>query len=72
MKEKSFNNIEKKLNSNKELITGCTNYYNENVNYYNKLYNSFPSNIIAKLFKYKEKDYLDDDKEEPLKILNEE
>ncbi len=44
-------------------------YYNDNVNLFNKLINSFPSNIIAKIKRYKEKDLYSNKKEEIFEIL---
>lgn len=44
-------------------------YYNDNVNIYNKLLKSFPSNIIAKTKKYKTKEVYSSEKEEIFEIL---
>ena len=44
-------------------------YYNDNVNIYNKLLKSFPSNIIAMTKKYKIKDIYSSEKEEIFEIL---
>ena len=60
---------------NKELLTvninvnGCKKYYNDNLLIYNHLINSFPSNIISKIFKFKEKDFLNEDIKNDFKIL---
>ena len=65
------------ININKELlevnisINGSKKYYNDNLIIYNQLVNSFPSKIIALLFRYKEKDFLDEEIKEELKILEE-
>ena len=47
-------------------------YYNDNLINYNHLVNSFPSKVISKIFKYKEKDFLDEEVKDELKILGEE
>lgn len=44
-------------------------YYNDNVEEYNKLLKKFPSNIIAKLKGYKEKELYTNKKEEMFEIL---
>ena len=50
-------------------IKGLKKYYNNTVGNYNKRIHKFPSNIIAKMYKYKEKDqYLEEDKK--LKVLD--
>ena len=63
------------ININKELvdvdinINGGKKYYNDNLTIYNHLCNSFPSIIVAKIKHYKEKEYLDEETKEELKIL---
>ena len=44
-------------------------YYNENVTIYNSYIKSFPSNVICFIFKYKEKDFYSEEKEEVFDIL---
>ncbi len=44
-------------------------YYNDNVVTYNNLIKCFPSNIIAKICKYKFKDFYSNEKEEIFEIL---
>ena len=44
-------------------------YYNDNVTIYNKLIKCFPSNLVAKICKYKIKDFYSDEKEEIFEIL---
>lgn len=44
-------------------------YYNDNVVILNKLIACFPSNIVAKIKKYKHKDFYSDEKEEIFEIL---
>ena len=43
---------------NDELIT-LRNYYNANITNYNKMIKKFPTNIVAKIKKYKEKPFYD-------------
>ena len=71
LKNESVININKELNEINITINGGKKYYNDNLIYYNHLCNAFPSNIIAKIKKYKEKDFLDDEIKEELKILDE-
>ena len=44
-------------------------YYNDNVNLFNKLLESFPSSIIAKFKRFKHKDIYSNEKEEIFEIL---
>ncbi len=44
-------------------------YYNDNASLYNKLLDSFPSNIVAKIKRYKEKELYSNQKEEMFEIL---
>lgn len=71
LKNESVININKELNEINITINGGKKYYNDNLIYYNHLCNAFPSNIIAKMKKYEEKDFLDDEIKEELKILDE-
>ena len=66
------------ININKELlevdinINGGKKYYNDNLIIYNHLCNAFPSLLVAKIMRYKEKEFLDCETKEELKILDEE
>ena len=71
LKDESIIKVNKELNEINITINGGKKYYNDNLVYYNHLCNAFPSNIIAKIKKYKEKDFLDDEIKEELKILDE-
>ena len=71
LKNESIININKELSDINITINGGKKYYNDNLVLYNHLCNAFPSNIIAKIKKYKEKDFLDDEIKEELKILDE-
>ena len=70
LKKDSINNINKELNEINIVINGSKKYYNDNAIIYNHLCHKFPSMIVAKIFKYKDKDFQDNIEEEELKILN--
>lgn len=55
-------------NNNVECMA-AEKYYNDNVVIFNRLVNCFPSNIIAKFKKYKNKDFYSNEKEEIFEIL---
>lgn len=44
-------------------------YYNDNVNLYNKLLDTFPSSVVAKLKRFKHKEIYSNEKEEIFEIL---
>ena len=71
LKNEAVININKELNEINIVINGGKKYYNDNLILYNHLCNAFPSNIIAKIKHYKEKDFLDGETKEELKILDE-
>ena len=70
-KNESIININKELNESNININGGKKYYNDNLIIYNHLCNAFPSTIIAKTKKYKEKGYLYEEIKEELKLLDE-
>ncbi len=72
LKNESIININKELSEINITINGGKKYYNDNLVLYNHLCNAFPSNLIAKIKKYKNKEFLDDEIKEELKILDEE
>ena len=51
--------IEGSLNESEHEITALRKYYNDTITTYNKLVRKFPSNLVAKISKYKEKTYYD-------------
>lgn len=55
----SFIKIDENLNNSEHEIIALRNYYNSIISIYNKLVKKFPTNIIAILFKFKEKAYYD-------------
>jgi len=72
-KDIKFDNKELKVfddlsNVNNDSVAAIR-YYNDNVVVFNKLISCFPSNIIAKLKRYKRKDFYSNDKEEIFEIL---
>lgn len=71
LKDETIININKELLEVNISINGSKKYYNDNLIIYNQLVNSFPSKTIAKLFRYKEKEFLDEEIKEELKILEE-
>lgn len=71
LKNEAIININKELSEANININGGKKYYNDNLVIYNHLCNAFPSNIIAKLKRYKEKEFLDSETKEELKILEE-
>lgn len=71
LKNETVLNIEKELMDVNIKINGRKKYYNDNLVIYNHLCKAFPSNIVGKIFKYHEKEFIDNDTEEQLKILEE-
>ena len=72
LKKDNIKKINKELKSLNISLKGCIKYYNDNIDKNNQLCKSFPSSIISKIFKYKEKEYIENNIVEELKILNEE
>lgn len=70
-KSETLVSIVEEINSNEEAITGCIKYYNDNVVVFNKLVVSFPSNVVAFLWRYKRKEFYNNEKREIYEILNE-
>ena len=70
LKNETIININKELSDINININGGKKYYNDNLTIYNHLCTAFPSIIIAKIKKYKEKEYLDSEIKEELKILD--
>ena len=71
LKNETIINIYKELDKINISINGGKKYYNDNLIVYNHLCTSFPSMIISKIMHYKEKEYLDEEIKEELKILDE-
>ena len=74
---KKLSEIEALKNINEDLVdidndlTAAKKYYNDTVVLHNHLVQSFPSNIVAKLFGYQKKDFFKEEKIETLEILKE-
>ena len=71
MKNNNFIKIINELQETNLNLHGCKKYYNDNIVKYNNLCKKFPSKLISKLFKYREKEFLEDGNNYKLKILNE-
>ena len=56
---KDLKAISKKIEQYDELLEVNRDYYNKNIAEYNKLVTLFPTNIVAKICKYKEKLFFD-------------
>ncbi len=55
----SFIKINDSLEESETEIIALRKYYNDSITEYNKLVKKFPSNVVAKISKYKEKNYYD-------------
>lgn len=69
-KSEALVSIIDELNSNEEAILGSTKFYNDNVVIFNQLVGSFPSNLVALLWRYKRKEFYNNEKKEMYEILN--
>ena len=56
---KEFNSDLKEINAINETLTSCKNYYNKNTTELNQIIRKFPSNIVAKIHRYKIKPFFD-------------
>lgn len=59
VKMENFNNMDFILKENEAELDGYTSYYNDNISKFNRLVRMFPSNIIAKISRFKEKTFYD-------------
>jgi LemA protein len=59
VKLEDFIDIDFALKENEAELDGYTSYYNDSISKFNKLVRMFPSNIIAKISHYKEKNFYD-------------
>ena len=55
----SFSKINSSLNQSENEIIALRKYYNDIITEYDTLVKKFPSNLVAKISKYKEKNYYD-------------
>jgi len=70
-KSEALVSILEELGDNEDMIVGSINYYNDSVVNFNKLVMSFPAKIVAFLFRYKKKEFHNNEKKEMYQILNE-
>ncbi len=56
---KEFNSDLKEINAINETLTSCKTYYNKNTTELNQIIRKFPSNIVAKIHRYKIKPFFD-------------
>ena len=56
---KEFNNELKEINIINETLISCKTYYNKNTTELNQIIRKFPSNIVAKIHRYKIKPFFD-------------
>lgn len=59
LNNKDFNNDLKEINAINETLTSCKTYYNKNTTELNQIIRKFPSNIVAKIHRYKIKPFFD-------------
>ena len=71
-KKETIENIDNELKNVNISLNSAKRYYNNHLKEYNNLCKSFPSKIIAQIFKYKTKEFIDEDVPDTLKILNQE
>lgn len=65
--DKVFKNLQIELTGTEDKIAFARQFYNDTVQHYNTAIQVFPNNIMAKLMKYKEKEYFKaEDKEKEL------
>jgi len=75
--DKKLAEIEALKNINEDLIdidndlNAAKKYYNDNVVLHNNLVKCFPSNVVAKIFSYKQEEFFKEEKIETLEILKE-
>lgn len=67
-KDENILKLNKDLSSITLSINALKKYYNEKVNEYNILCSSFPSSIYSKIFRYKKKEYFEDQLPKNFKI----
>lgn len=67
----SLKNINEDLVDIDNDLNAAKKYYNDNIVLYNHLIQSLPSNIVAKIFRYKKEDFFKEEKIETLEILKE-
>lgn len=71
LKSETLVSIIEEINSNEDSIIGTTKFYNDCVVTFNKLVSGFPSNVVAFFWRYKRKEFYNNEKKEMYEILNE-
>ncbi len=69
IKKDNISAVIKELKEINVKIDGCKNYFNHTITSYNKMVNYFPSNIIAKMYKYREKEFFHEEENIHFKII---
>lgn len=69
-KSEALLSVIEEIRANEEEILGSTKFYNDNVVIFNQLIDSFPSNLVAIIFRYKRKEFYNNEKKEMYEILN--
>lgn len=70
-KSETLISIIEEIDANEDAIIGSIKFYNDNVVIFNKLVGGFPSNVVAFLWRYKRKEFYNNEKREMYEILNE-
>jgi LemA protein len=60
----NFLKLQDSINDVEEHLSASRDYYNSKIASYNKKVKKFPSNMVAKIFKYKAKEYFNSKKEQ--------
>ncbi|MDD3263506.1 MAG: LemA family protein [Candidatus Nanoarchaeia archaeon] len=64
----NFMELQSELSKTENQIAASRRIYNENVTYFNNKIETFPSNIIAKMFSFKQADFFEATKEEKKEV----
>ena len=72
VKNETFIKIKREIDELDVVINSCRKYYNNNATTYNKLINCFPTKLVAKIGKFKTKDFYAELPKNKLKILENE
>lgn len=70
LKSETLVSIIEDLNENEEETIGAIKFYNDTVVIFNQLISTFPSNIIGFFWRYKRKEFYNNEKREIYEILN--
>lgn len=67
----SLKNLNEDLTDIDNDLNAAKKYYNDNIVMYNNLAKCFPSNLVAKIFRYQKEEFFQEEKIETLEILKE-